>query len=84
MEIHAQTSSGASYLARVAGTGDPGYAATAVIMGEAAVCLALDRERLPQRAGILTPAAAMDGALVERLRAAGMTLDANTHNHLDR
>jgi short subunit dehydrogenase-like uncharacterized protein len=75
IEIHARTSSGARYLARVAAQGDPGYAATAMMMGEAALCLALDRDRLPPRAGILTPAAAMDGALVERLRAAGMTLD---------
>jgi len=59
----------------VAANGDPGYAATAMMMGEAALCLALDRDRLPQRAGILTPATAMDGALIERLRAAGMTLD---------
>ena len=44
------------------------------MMGEAALCLALDRDRLPQRAGILTPAVAMDGALAERLRAAEMTL----------
>jgi short subunit dehydrogenase-like uncharacterized protein len=75
MEIHGRTSSGARYLGRVAAKGDPGYAATAMMMGEAALCLALDRDRLPERAGILTPATAMDGALMERLRAAGMTLD---------
>ena len=75
LEIHARTSSGARYVARVAMKGDPGYAATAVMMGESALCLALDRDRLPDRAGVLTPATAMDGALVERLRAAGMTLE---------
>ena len=74
LEIHARTSSGASYIARVAANGDPGYAATALMMGEAALCLALDSDRLPQRGGILTPAAAMNGAIVERLQAAGMTL----------
>ena len=46
------------------------------MMGESALCLALDRERLPQRAGVLTPATAMGTALVDRLRAAGMTLEA--------
>lgn len=75
IEIHARTSSGAHYVARVGANGDPGYAATAMMIGEAALCLALDGGRLPQRAGILTPAVAMDGTLVERLRAAGMTLD---------
>jgi len=75
IEIQARTSSGARYVARVAANREPGYAATAMMIGEAAVCLALDRDRLPLRAGILTPAAALNGALVERLRTAGMTLD---------
>ena len=75
LEVHTTTSSGARYVANVSMQGDPGYAATSVMMGESALCLALDRDRLPERAGILTPAAAMDGALVERLRAAGATLE---------
>lgn len=75
MEVHTRTASGARYVAKVAAKGDPGYNATAVMMGEAALCLALDRDKLPDRAGVLTPASAMDGALVDRLRAAGMTLD---------
>ena len=76
IEIHARTSTGARYVARVAAKGDPGYAATAVMMGESALCLALDRERLPQRGGVLTPATGIGMALVERLRAAGMTFEA--------
>jgi short subunit dehydrogenase-like uncharacterized protein len=76
IEIHVTTSTGAHYRARVAAKGDPGYAATAVMMGESALCLALDRERLPQRTGVLTPATAMGIALVDRLRAAGMTFEA--------
>jgi short subunit dehydrogenase-like uncharacterized protein len=75
MEIHTLTSTGARYVASVAAKGDPGYAATAVMLGESALCLALDEERLPQRAGVLTPASAMNGALIERLRAAGMTFE---------
>ena len=75
IEVHSRTSTGARYVARVAAKGDPGYNATAVMMGEAALCLALDRDKLPDRAGVLTPASAMDGALVDRLRAAGMTLE---------
>ena len=60
-------------LGRVIGHKDPGYAGTAIMLGEAALCLALDRERCPNRAGVLTPATAMGDALIERLRAAGMT-----------
>jgi short subunit dehydrogenase-like uncharacterized protein len=59
----------------VAAQGDPGYAATAVMFGESALCLALDRERLPDRAGVLTPATAMGTALSDRLRAAGQTFE---------
>ena len=76
MEIHTTTTTGARYVSRVAATGDPGYKATAVMMGEAALCLALDRERLPQRGGVLTPASGIGMALIDRLRAAGMTLEA--------
>jgi short subunit dehydrogenase-like uncharacterized protein len=72
VEIH-----GAGHKATVAAKGDPGYAATAVMLGESALCLALDKDRLPERTGVLTPATAMGEPLVERLRAAGMTLAVN-------
>jgi short subunit dehydrogenase-like uncharacterized protein len=61
---------------KVAGRGDPGYAATAVMLGESALCLALDRDRLPDRSGVLTPATAMGTVLTDRLRAAGQTYEA--------
>ena len=73
IDIHTRTSTGARYVCRVAAQGDPGYAATAVMLGESALCLALDRDRLPQRSGVLTPSTAMGGVLVDRLRAAGQT-----------
>ena len=44
------------------------------MQGESALCLALDRDRLPDRAGVLTPATAMGSALVDRLRAQGFEL----------
>ena len=75
VDVHTRTSTGARYVCRVAAKGDPGYAATAVMLGETALCLALDRDKLPDRTGVLTPASALDGALVDRLRAAGMTLE---------
>jgi short subunit dehydrogenase-like uncharacterized protein len=73
IELHTRTSTGARYVTKVAAQGDPGYAATAVMLGESALCLALDRDRLPKRGGVLTPATAMGVTLVERLRAAGQT-----------
>ncbi len=72
--IHTRTSAGVRYLGTVAAQGDPGYAATSVMLSETALCLALDRDQLPDRAGVLTPATAMGAALATRLRSAGHTL----------
>jgi short subunit dehydrogenase-like uncharacterized protein len=55
--------------------GDPGYTETSKMLAEAALCLAFDRERLPERAGVLTPAAAMGAPLIERLRAVGIVFE---------
>ena len=74
-ETTAGTTGGARYRATVAAKGDPGYAATAVMLGESALALALDGERLPDRAGVLTPATGIGQPLVDRLRDAGMTLE---------
>ncbi len=73
-EVTTTTTTGARYRSVVAAKGDPGYAATAVMQGQAALCLALDRDALPDRAGVLTPATAMGRALVDRLRDAGFTM----------
>jgi short subunit dehydrogenase-like uncharacterized protein len=73
MDIRTATSSGARYRCVVAAQGDPGYQATSVMFGESALCLAFDRDRLPDRAGVLTPATAMGDVLVDRLRSAGLT-----------
>jgi short subunit dehydrogenase-like uncharacterized protein len=60
--------------ATVKGTSDPGYGETAKMLGQSALCLAQDGSLLGDRFGVLTPASAMGMRLVERLRAAGMTL----------
>jgi short subunit dehydrogenase-like uncharacterized protein len=75
IEVHGHTSAGAHLRARIGAQGDPGYAATSVMLGESALCLALDREELPARTGVLTPATAMGTVLVDRLRAAGHTYE---------
>ncbi len=71
-EIHTRTSTGAHYVATVAAQGDPGYAATAVMFGESALCLGTDA--LTSAGGVLTPAVAMGSTLADRLRARGFEL----------
>jgi short subunit dehydrogenase-like uncharacterized protein len=67
------TSGGGRYVATVSGRGDPGYAATSVLLGESA--LALARDDLPATpGGVLTPATGIGSTLVERLRRAGVEL----------
>ena len=73
LEIRGTTTTGARYSATVAAQGDPGYRATAVMLSESARCLAQDD--LPGRGGVLTPATAMNGALVRRLRDSGFTFE---------
>ena len=75
MAVDAATESGARYHAEIRGRGDPGYAATAVMLGQSGLALALDGDRLPDRAGSLTPATALGTVLVERLQAAGHTYE---------
>ncbi len=73
--VDATTETGRRYRAVVAGQGDPGYAATAVMLGESGLALALDGDPLPPAAGCLTPATGIGEVLVERLRAAGHTYE---------
>jgi len=69
---------------RVAADRDPGYGATAQMLGESALCLALGEapgagtaeEGRGLAGGVLTPASALGLPLVERLRAAGLTFEA--------
>jgi short subunit dehydrogenase-like uncharacterized protein len=75
IEIHARTPADERWVCRVEAQGDPGYGATRVMLGQSALCLALDGDRLPDRAGVLTPATAMGSVLADRLRAAGQTFD---------
>lgn len=61
--------------AKVHADSDPGYGATAVMIGESAVCLALNEIEDGLKGGVLTPGAAMGMRLVERLRDAGMVFE---------
>ncbi|MGN6610709.1 MAG: enoyl-ACP reductase, partial [Angustibacter sp.] len=73
MRVHGATTTGALYVSTVAAQGDPGYAATAVMLGEAAIALAVG-EDLPPASGVLTPATGIGMALADRLRAKGFEL----------
>ncbi|GAA1479687.1 saccharopine dehydrogenase NADP-binding domain-containing protein [Gordonia sinesedis] len=70
-----RTTTGRRYRSEMRAQGDPGYKATAVMLGESALTLALDRDRLPSRSGVLTPSVAMGEALAARLRTAGFRID---------
>lgn len=60
---------------RVEGKRDPGYGETAKMLGESALCLAVDGASLDAAGGLLTPAATMGQRLLERLRAADMVFE---------
>jgi short subunit dehydrogenase-like uncharacterized protein len=53
--------------------GDPGYEETAKMLAESALCLATDD--LPPTSGQVTTAVAMGDALIERLRAQGISFE---------
>jgi len=75
IRITTTTASGRKFRCRIQASGDPGYKATAVMLGESGLCLAQDREMTPRVAGVLTPATAMGSVLTERLKAAGHTYE---------
>lgn len=65
---------GKDTLVKVCGDMDPGYGSTSKMLGEAAVCLALDE--FDVGGGFWTPASAMGGNYLERLvTKAGLTFE---------
>jgi short subunit dehydrogenase-like uncharacterized protein len=69
MSVNARTVSGNEINAHVHAHGHPGYLATARMLGEAGMLLAEDGAT-PERAGCLTPAAALGSAHVDRFERA--------------
>ncbi len=80
-ETTARTSGAGRYRTTIAAKGDPGYAATAVMLGESALALALDADRLPTAAGVLTPATGIGRPLADRLTQAGFTVSVDRLTH---
>jgi short subunit dehydrogenase-like uncharacterized protein len=64
--------------ALIEGHRDPGYGETARMLGQAALCLALDPRPEGATGGVLTPAVALGTRLIERLRGFGMRWDVVT------
>lgn len=80
VETYTTTTTGARYRATMSQKGDPGYKATAVLLGESALGLAFDRDRLSDLRGVLTPAAAMGDVLLDRLPVADVSLETTRLN----
>jgi len=60
---------------KVTAKGDPGYKVTSQIVGEAALCLAMNSKEMPDEYGVITPSNAMGSPLLQRLRSAGISFD---------
>jgi short subunit dehydrogenase-like uncharacterized protein len=73
LDVLATTTSGTRYRTRVGADQDPGYHATAVMLGESGLSLASDA--LPDVAGVLTPMIALGEALAVRLRRHEFTVE---------
>lgn len=67
---------------RIRGDKDPGYGSTAGMLGESAVCLALDS--LSSTGGVWTPAVAMGDALIDRIEEnAGVSFETLVESEAD-
>lgn len=73
--LNTRTKQGVPYRAKVAAQGDPGYAATAMMLATTGMTLATGTD-LPDVAGVLTPATGIGEPLITALKRAGMTLEA--------
>lgn len=76
LRARGRTAGGRTAEVVIADVGDPGNRVTVKCACESVLALALDRDELPARVGVLTPAVAMGDVLVRRLAAAGMRIEA--------
>jgi len=75
VRYHATGADGGEARATLFVPGDPGNRTTVLILCEAALALALDRDALPEGGGVLTPATGIGLRLLERLTDAGATFE---------
>jgi short subunit dehydrogenase-like uncharacterized protein len=77
-DLLGMTEHGPHVRGRIAHAGDPSNSATTEFVAEAALTLALDRDKLPggnARGGVLTPATALGEPFAMRIRAAGTRVE---------
>lgn len=74
VQTYTEATRGGRYVATMSQRGDPGYTATATLLGVSALILAKNRDRLSALRGVLTPVAAMGDALLDILPRVGVTL----------
>ncbi len=74
LDVFAASERGDLVRGQLLGRGHPGYRSTATVAAESALALAIDRDRLPAFAGILTPATALGLPVLDRLKTAGIEL----------
>jgi len=72
--LYAEAVDGRRLQVQVSG-GDPGYGETAKMISESALCLLLNKDKLPRKGGVLTPAAGCGHLLIDRLVAAGIKFE---------
>jgi len=73
LRLVAEGPAGATLIYVVSDRADPGYGSTATMLGESALCLALDP--LSSAGGVQTPSVAMAQPLLDRLRRAGLVFE---------
>ena len=74
LDIFAVAETGDIVRGFLTGRGHAGYRSTAAMAAESALALAIDRDRLPHFAGIVTPASGLGLGIRERLKAGGIEL----------
>ena len=57
----------------ISGDSDPGYSATAKMLTESAISILLNKNKIPKKYGVLTPASGIGLILIERLKGKGLT-----------
>ena len=80
MAVNAKTVGGHHVRVDLDGDGQPGYLATAKMLGEAGMLLAEDGAS-PERSGFLTPAAALGTDSLDRFRYAGVRIQVPRKRH---
>ena len=61
----------------VTGDKDPGYSGTAIMLTESALSIILNKEEIPRKFGVLTPASAIGKTLIKRLKTKGIIFKVN-------